>query len=427
MSLLLIGAALVFGASSCSNVQGDQRAAARSETTAVSSSIARPQTRQITADDAKRYRDAAALAWKYLDANYQRSTGFVNATPNWANTTIWDVGGQLLAMHAAKGLGFIDPAEFDKRMTRTLGTLEKVSLFHNVAFQRVYDTQTGGIGAGGGHGFAATDLGRFMVAMKVLTETEPQYAAQIARIVRRIDVSQIVRGGYVYGQNNGTDGKTHTFQEGRIGYEQYVARGFSEWGNDVANAMDLKKNSKPLTIYGVPLLQDTRYMDRLLSEPFILYGVELGMPPEVQDLAASVLKAQQARFDSTGKMTIVSEDASIVPPNYFYYYCVYCNGKPFVIDIASPGKELDSPRWVSTKAAFGWNALMPSDYTRKAIDFVAAAADPKRGWSSGVSEATGKSTNAWDVNTASVILETAYYVLRGNKPLIDKATELITP
>ena len=76
---------------------------------------------------------------------------------------------------------------------------------------------------------------------------------------------------------------------------------------------------------------------------------------------------------------------------------------------------------MSTKAAFGWHALMPNDYTKKAVDYVAAARDPKKGWASGVMEDTGKSTNSWDVNTAAVLLEIAYYQLRGGKPLIEPA------
>jgi hypothetical protein len=418
MSLIFSGAALLLlGAFSCTKAQPDAR---RAETAAVATQSSAPApSPELSAEDRKRFQDAASLAWKYLNDNYQSSTGLVNATADWPNTTLWDIGGQLLAFHSAKGLGLLSQADFDSRVKTVLGTLEKAPLFHNVAYQKIYSTRTGGIGEGGGKGFAATDLGRFLVAMKVLSVTEPQHAAQIARIVKRIDFKPIVSDGYMHGQLIGSNGKPFTFQEGRIGYEQYTARGFKEWGADVSNALDLSKNAAPVKVYGVPLLGDKRFQDRLLSEPFILYGLELGMPDDVKQLAENVLRAQQARFDSTGKMTIVSEDASSVPPQYFYYYCVYCNGKPYVIDIAMPGNEQDGPRWVSTKAAFGWYALMPGDYTRKAVGYVASAADPKRGWASGVGEVNGKPTNAFDINTASVILEAAYYALRGSKPLID--------
>jgi hypothetical protein len=415
MILFLLSAATI--ATACTSQREDAGRVADSPH--LQAAATAPAPRQLTAEEKKLYQDMAAASWKYLDTYYNNTTGLVNATPDWANTTIWDVGGQLMGFRAAKELGLISQADFDKRVGKTLSTLEKEPLFRSVAYSKVYSTTGLGYGEGGSHGYAATDLGRFLVALKVLSANEPALRDQIARVVKRIDFSQVVKDGYLYGQLIGSSGKPWTFQEGRIGYEQYVARGFSEWGADVANAMDVNKNARPKTVMGVTILEDTRYTDRLLSEPFILYGIELGLSGPYRDLAANVLKLQQARYDSTGKMTIVSEDASRQPPTYFYYYCVYCSGKPFVIDQSTPGKLLDGPRWVSTKAAFGWHALMPNDYTKKAIDFVAPANDPQKGWATGVTESDRQSTKAWDVNTASVLLEIAAYQLRGGRPLID--------
>jgi len=420
MSLLLIGAAIIAGASACSDAQGDTREPATR--TPAAAEAAAPARSELTAAEKKFYQDMARSAWRFLDANYKPATGLVSATADWPNTTIWDVGGQLLAFRSAKELGLLPQDEFNKRVTKTLTTLEKAPLYRNIAYNKVYSTTTGGFGEGGAHGFAATDLGRFLAALKILSVQEPQFKAQIERVVKRIDMSKIVKDGYLYGMLQGSRGQPWSFQEGRIGYEQYVARGFSEWGANVTNALDVTKNGRPKKVFGVEILEDTRWQDRLLSEPFVLYGLEFGLTGAYRDLAANVLKAQQARFDSTGKMTIVSEDASPLPPQYFYYYCVYCSGKPFTIDVSTPGKTLDGPRWVSTKAAFGWNAIMPSDYTRKAIDFVAPANDPSKGWASGVMEDSGQSTKSWDINTAAVLLEVAYFQLRGGKPLIETAS-----
>jgi hypothetical protein len=417
MSMLLICAAMIAGASACTNAQGDTREPAVHGASAAESTVVRPE---LSAEEKKFYRDVAASAWSFLEANYKPATGLVSATADWQNTTIWDVGGQFLAFRAAKELGFLPPDEFDKRMRRALTTLEKAPLYRNIAYNKTYSTTTGALGEGGAHGYAATDLGRFLLALKIISTNEPQLKDQIERVVKRIDMSKIVKDGYLYGMLQGSRGQPWSFQEGRIGYEQYVARGFAEWGADVSNALDVKKNGRPKKVYGVQILEDTRWQDRLLSEPFVLYGLELGLSGDYGDLAANVLKAQQARFDSTGKMTIVTEDASTVPPHYFYYYCVYCSGKPFSIDVSTPGKTLDGPRWVSTKAAFGWNAIMPSDYTKKAVEFVAAAKDPTKGWASGVLEDSRQSTRSWDINTAAVLLEVAQYQLRGGRPLIQK-------
>lgn len=424
MSLCLLGFAMAFG-TACADARGsaaDTASAAADTASAAPALAAAPvaqQSRQpLSAEERAFYEDMARLSWRYLDRHYQPATGLVNATPDWSNTTVWDVGGQIIAYHAAKELGLIEADAYHERTRKLLATLERAPLFRGAAFNKLYSSADGSIGTSR-LGWSATDLGRLFVALKLLATHEPQYAAQAERIVRRNDFGQLVKDGYLHGQLIGSRGQPWTFQEGRIGYEQYVARGFAAWGADVGNALDVRKNAEPVEVLGVQLYRDRRKLDRLLSEPFILHGIELGLSGDMQTLAANLLRAQEARYRQTGRVTIVSEDALSVKPHYFYYYCVYCNGKPFVIDISSPGKELDSPRWVSTKAAFGWHALMPSDYTRTATEYVAKAKHPDRGYASGVFEGTGESTMTFDINTASVLLEIAYYQLRGGRPLIE--------
>lgn len=377
-----------------------------------------PPRAPLSAEDRQFYADVGHQAWKYMQENYEPATGFVRATPDWANTTLWDVGAQLLATHSAKEMQIIPPEEYDKRTKTLLNTLEKLELWRGV-YNKLYSAKDGSISKEGRSGWSATDLGRFLLALKIISIREPQFAAQITRIVRRADYKEVLKNGYMYGQLVGTNGKPWSFQEGRIGYEQYSGEGFRQWGLDARNAVNVRKNAKDVKVLGVPIYGDKRYNDRLLSEPFILYGVEVGLSGDYLKLASNMLLAQEARFKSTGKITIASEDAVNVAPHYFYYYCVYCNGKPFIVDLAETGKFLDSPRWVSTKGAFGWHAVLPSDYTRKALDFVkAGAVDPKRGWASGVYEDTGKSTRTFDINTAAVLLEIVNFQLRGGKPLI---------
>jgi hypothetical protein len=421
MSVLLFSAGLWVAAGGCAEPHAGSNAAMSNESiVALHASPLRAAAPLDSVEEAL-FRDAASIAWLYMEANYQPATGFVNATPHWQYTTTWDIGGQILAFLAAKEIGLLEDDEHARRTHRMLQTLEEMDLFRGAAFNKVYSTRDGSIGEGraGGTGWSATDLGRLLVALHVLSEREPAFAEQARRIVRRMDYDQIVKDGYLHGQIIGSSGQPWSFQEGRIGYEQYVARGFSAWGLPVANALDVRRHARPVEVFGVELLADGREMDRLLSEPFIMLGIELGFPDEdVRALAANVLRAQQARHERTGQITIVSEDAVSVEPHHFYYYCVYCNGREFVVDISSPGANLNEPRWVSTKAAFGWHALMPSDYTRKAVEHVTTARDARLGWASGVYEGTGRSTETFDINTASVLLEVAGYRLRGGRPLI---------
>jgi hypothetical protein len=386
---------------------------------AIPASTAAKAVDTLTAAEVRFYTQMAEHSLVYLNTYYQPATGLVSATPEWHNTTMWDVGGQLLAYLAAKDVGLITAEEFDKRTSKTMATLEKLPLTRGAAFGKTYLTKTGAPGDGRS-GWSATDLGRFFLALKILAIHEPKYAAQAERIVKRNNFKRLVKDGYMWGELPGSNGKPWAYQEGRIGYEQYMAHGFSRWGHDVKPALSVSTNAKPVEVMGVKLLADKRYQDRLLSEPFILYGVELGLTGEMHALAEGVLKVQEARFTKTGKMTMASEDAVPIAPDYFYYYCVYCDAKPFVIQGAGSDKHLDGPRWVSTKAAFGWDAILPSPYTKKATEYVAVALDPKKGWSSGAYEDKREATGAYDVNTAAVLLEIAAYRLRGNRPLIEK-------
>lgn len=376
-----------------------------------------PSRPPLSAEDRAFYNDLAKSAFGYLTANYQASTGLVSATPDWANTTMWDVGAQILGFLSAKEVGLITPDEFEHRMSKTLSTLEHMPLYHGVAYAKLYSTRTGRISSEGRAGWSATDLGRFLLALKILAVREPEYADQAARIAHRMDFSKIVQNGYLHGQLIGSDGKPWTFQEGRIGYEQYVASGFSQWGAQVDSALSVRANAEPIDVLGVQVLADKRSQDRLLSEPFILDGLELGLSGDMKTLAQGVLAAQEARYRTTGKMTAVSEDAVGQPPDYFYYFCVLCDRKPFVVETAE-GHAVSSPHWVSTKAALGWQAILPDDYTRKLSSYVAAAHDPKRGWASGVYEGSNSSTNTYDVNSSSVLLEIAAFELAGGRPLI---------
>ncbi|MBV9773542.1 MAG: DUF3131 domain-containing protein, partial [Gemmatimonadetes bacterium] len=103
---------------------------------------------------------------------------------------------------------------------------------------------------------------------------------------------------------------------------------------------------------------------------------------------------------------------------YFFYYLVNLHGSPFAVATPVAGQRVPGPRWISAKAAYGWHALLPSEYTRLAVRAVDRAARSGKGWSSGVYEKTGKPTGSLNLNTAAVILEAALYRVNG-RPLVE--------
>ncbi|HUE96912.1 MAG TPA: DUF3131 domain-containing protein [Longimicrobiaceae bacterium] len=366
-------------------------------------------------EDVAFYLEAARTAWRLIERNYSPETGLISATTHYEFATTWDIGSGLGALYAAKELGILPKDEYRTRMARMLETLVRAPLFDGVAYHKVYSTRTGGMvdrrsqPSTRGYGWSATDLGRFLIWLRIVAgDGDGDFRPLAQQIVDRMDFSTIVQDGYMRGRF--VEG--NLFQEGRIGYEQYVATGFALWDHPPQNALDAHRHLEMTTVLGKPVPRDRRGLDRLRSEPFVMMGLEVGWTPEMRDFARAVLDVQRARYEQTGQVTIVSEDAVSVAPHHFYYYCVLCNGQAFVIDISEPGEVRDSPRWVSTKNAFGWHALLPDDYTALALEAVGGARG-EQGWASGVFEGTGESTQTYDINTAAVILEAALYMQKG--------------
>jgi hypothetical protein len=271
-----------------------------------------------------------------------------------------------------------------------------------------------------GYGWSVTDIGRLLIWLRILAVNQPQFATQAANIVKRLDMSRLIKDGYLQSEDlSPTTGALHPFQEGRIGYEQYTAAGLALWGHRAENALNARLNAVPASVLGVSIVADKRGDERITSEPYIMMGMETGWySPELRQQAWRVLAAQEARYRTTGILTMVSEDALPDPPYYFYYYDVYRQGRPFVVDGPTGGPFVESPRWISSKAAFAWHALLPSPYTLSVLQAVQGAALPGRGWGAGVYEGSLRPTGDASLNTAALILEAAVYNLRGHPFLV---------
>lgn len=377
-----------------------------------------PPVRGVPHADQALFVDAARTAWHYADTQYQPETGLINSVHGYKYATVWDIASGLSAMYCANRLGLLPRGEYDRRMSRALKTLESMRLFEGIAFSKNYSTSTGAIAGRDdrdvqsserGTGWSATDLGRLLIWLHIIAQKQPQYAADINRIVARMDLGQVVAEGYLWGADVDAAGNVRRYQEGRLGYEQYAARGFALWGHPAPRALSLSENTFSIDVLGVPLLADRRGGDHLTSEPFILMGLETGWDAEVRPVAERVLRVQEERFKRTGQMTIVSEDHVPVAPWYFFYYSINHHGRQFVVNVQDSEVDLNQPRWISAKGAFAWHALLPGSYTRSAVDAVNRARDPQRGWSSGVYEDGRGSTGSENINTAAVILQAALY------------------
>jgi hypothetical protein len=368
--------------------------------------------------------DAAKTAWTVIDRGYQQMNGFVAIDPYYPYSTMWDIGSMLAAFYSARGLGLITQPEYENRTRTLLTTLAGLPLTKHRLFNKAYDMRTDhmarvGGGAAADSGWSATDLGRLLVWLRIVSTT-PELARLAEAIVARNDFASIVRDGYLRGEARDRTGHEVQYGEGVVGYEQYAARGFALWGLPVGKALSLTANALPITVMGETLYADYRRYDRLTNEPFLLWGLELGWDPATARFARRLLRAQEERYRNTGIMTITGEDAMSEPPYYFYYYCVYTNGMDFALDAQDKTAAVDGPRWISAKSAFAFHVLMPTAYTDTAIHALGAA-HSDRGWASGVYEGSGRTTGNISVNTAAVILEAALVDATGG-PLLQANT-----
>jgi hypothetical protein len=371
----------------------------------------------------------AQTAWKYFERNWNSRTGLVNSGDNYPWTTWWDQGSALLGIHAARQLGLLSKDVFEQRMQTLLNTLEKLPLPETGLPNKAYSTNTAEMrqlnnqpDPKGISGWSALDMARFLLGLHTMRSHYPEYSDRINRIVSRWQLSKLVKDGWLNGGITGTNGKILEVQEGRLGYEQYAAHSLKLWNIQATNAL-FNPPIKKVQVDGITLQVDQRNLKNsqatnyLTNDPYLLWGLELGWTDDVKPQVQNLLKLQLQRFQRTGIITVVNEDSLDRPP-YFLYYSVYSNGQPWQV-VNSRGKPYPQLRFVSTKAAFSWLALMPNEpYPQKLRNFVQNLFKQSHGFFSGRYENSQLGVNtSIDVNTNAIILESLLYQATGRKPI----------
>ncbi|WP_335082941.1 DUF3131 domain-containing protein [Nostoc sp.] len=371
----------------------------------------------------------ARAAWQYFVKNYQPATGFTNSTGGYPSGTLWDMGNYLMALNAARWLNVTEQADFDAHLNKFLTTLSSLKLFENTLPNKVYNAATAQMVDYGnnpleqGIGWSALDVGRILAAFDVIRTCHPQYNDWLKGIVAKWQVARSLKDGQLFGATVLPDKKTLLVQEGRLGYEEYGARGYQLWGFSAPKAIALEP-FKLVEINGVQIpvdsrdFQSTNANNYVVSESYILDGIEFGLQGELADFATRVLDVQKRRFDTTGQLTAVTED-NIDQAPYFLYNTVYANGANWAT-ITDANQPYPQFRSISTKAAFGWRYLFPDNaYAQKVFDAVKDLRSPDdSGYYAGIYEESKQPNKALTGNTNGLILEILYYKARGNHPLI---------
>jgi hypothetical protein len=377
----------------------------------------------------------AQTAWSYFVKRYQPETGLVNAVGSFPSTTMWDTASYISALVSAYELCVIDKREFDTRATKLLATLRNLDLYRGEAPNKVYNAATGEkvnyANKSGEVGMSALDIGRMLVWLRIMKERHPYLANSVDGVPMRWNFCNLVReDGRMFGSFTKGDGTTQYVQEGRLGYEEYAAKGFELWGFDTSRAMSPEPVSY-IDIFDVKLPYDGRdprvfkNQNYVLTEGYILDGLEMGwdLPDDVSnaddtasqgwraEFANRIYLVQQRRYEQTGIITARSEHQVNGKP-YFVYDSIFADGYPWNT-LDPTGAYQPDRAAISAKAAVGLWALWDTDYTDLLFDSVADLSDPDQGFYEGLYENGNGYIPLQTANNNGVILAALLYKVQG--------------
>ena len=366
----------------------------------------------------------ANVAWQYFDNNYQENTGLVNSVDGYPSRTMWDTASYLLGLIAAEKLNIVTDDVFNLRMDKALTTLARLPLVDGQLPNKAYNTQTlqmvdyANNPKDNGIGWSAIDIGRVLVPLNIMIWQYPQFNKQVNDVLNHWKVSAMIKDGYLFGARpTNNDGLMELVQEGRIGYEEYASKSLALMGRDVFNSMKYIDYLELIDVYGIEIPTDKRdpaeyhAHNYVVSESYILDGLEFGADSVSKVFAHRVYEAQERRYEDTGILTAVSEDNVDEAP-YFVYNTVFSDGKKWNA-ISDDGKDQSHLKTLSTKAAFGWYALYESEYTDLLIAEASQLYSDDKGWYSGRYESDGRVNKAITANTNGIVLESLAYIENG--------------
>jgi len=367
----------------------------------------------------------ARVAWKYFENNYQEKTGLFNSVNLYPATTFWDISSSFHALMSAYEIGLIDSVEFHKKMHTALISINKLKLYHNQLPNKVYSTITLSMVDYSNHntdegvGWSAMDIGRFLGTVERITKFYPEFTPQVDSIISRWNIQRVLgNDATLHGIGfSFKDKHVKIVQEGKLGYEEYASKGYIVNNYDATESYRYTDFLKFVDIYGVQVGADTREVkyhpayNYVLSEPYILDGLEYGFDINSRELAYRLYKVQKIRAKKIGIPVAVSEDHVDKEP-YFVYNAVYTNGKTWVC-YAENGDDAEEYKQLSTKAAYAWATLFDDDYSVVLKQALNGLYDENKGWYAGRYDKTGKVDKVLTANTNGVILEAIAYKKRG--------------
>lgn len=379
---------------------------------------------------------AAKVAWHYFELYTQETTGMANAVGKFPSTTMWDTASYIAALVSAYELCLIEKPEFDRRISLLLTTLKGLELFRRELPNKVYHTKTGAkvdyTNKPGEVGFSSLDIGRLLVWLRIVKNRYPYLANSVDSILLKWDFSHVIdpQGLLMGASIDKKTGETIYAQEGRLGYEEYAAKGYALWGFKPI----LAHRAEPFltaAIYGVQVPYDGRdprifqSQNYVVSESYLQDGLELGFDLPQDDsspdwlssdgwraeFADRIYEVQEARWKQTGFLTARSEH-NVKGAPFFTYDTIFSDGYPWNT-VTPRGDYVPDFAAIATKAAMGLWVLWDTDYTDVLYDAVIELYDPENGMYEGLYENGQGPIGVYTANNNGVVLTALLYKVQG--------------
>jgi hypothetical protein len=168
------------------------------------------------------------IAWQYFERNLHPETGLPGSVDKFFSATAWEIGSYLNALVSARAIGILDPGRFDRLAGSALGAIGRLPLYEGALPNKSYDVRTlamtdyNGQPSQTGIGWSGLDTARLLIALNILARRHPEHQGAVQDIVGRWRLDRLIADGVIMGKSTDVPGE---HQEGRLGYEEYAAKG----------------------------------------------------------------------------------------------------------------------------------------------------------------------------------------------------------
>ncbi len=371
--------------------------------------LSRPRRAPLSEDDMQ----AAIRAWAWFAAQSDPVTGFPpdlqGAAPGGFGNVLSPagMGATLLAIVAAARLGLVGRAGAEAQLARCLATLAALPLDRGGLPARAYAIRAHGgpqfataSGAAASHPWRPAGLMRLLAGFLVVAADFPDTGPAIAAILKGWRLDSLKAGA-------AADAPPV------LGAEQYAARVAGKVGLALAASADPRAALAGRRAEGLLLPVDRRpgVLRQVIPVDFLLAeALEFGWSGDMLDIALGIHRAQRAYFLTTGNPVAPASGAVPGTPG-FLMQGPASRGAPFGA-IDATGRPRPDLAFLSTAAAFGWDALIPSPFSRRLRDAVALPAGGP-GWPEGWFLRAMRPNPVLSAATNAMVLAAIHYRARG--------------